>query len=209
MAACGQPPVSTASTRSSGRTACRSKNSASSRVKISLVTHLPRRISLHRHQRRASRPTHAMLYLSRKHRHSCCTKAVLPLPTGPPIPTVKLRSSYSRASGHSLDENFPAHVRLLTTHSETPVEHCAGCRSNTVYLRFHTHGRAGQCVPMRSTARCPPWSVVRTVDAAELAMKRALRAVLSVPAAYGSRNSPPSGCQCQTATAVGAGYPGT
>ena len=37
-AACGQPPVSMARIRGEGRAECRVRNSASSRVKMSLVT---------------------------------------------------------------------------------------------------------------------------------------------------------------------------
>lgn len=85
-----------------GRTLLRSRNSASSRVKISFVTH-------------------AMLYSSRNRMQSWRTSAVFPLPTGPPIPTVKLRWSSDRAKGRSRSPNSPvATIAGTATGSEVP-----------------------------------------------------------------------------------------
>ena len=78
-AACGQPPVSMATMRSGVRAPCLVRNSASSRVKMSFVTA-------------------AMLYSARRARQSSSIKAVLPEPTGPPMPIVKARSRKSRLS---------------------------------------------------------------------------------------------------------------
>ena len=72
IAACGQPPVSTARIRSAGRASLRTRNSASSRVKMSFVTTPSERES-------------------RSARQSARTSAVFPLPTGPPMPTVNAR----------------------------------------------------------------------------------------------------------------------
>jgi hypothetical protein len=73
IAACGQPPVSTAEIRSVGSAPFRFRNSQSSRVKMSLVTA-------------------ATDIWSRSLRHSASISAVLPEPTGPPSPTVNARS---------------------------------------------------------------------------------------------------------------------
>uniref|UniRef100_A0A7C8ZPW6 Uncharacterized protein n=1 Tax=Opuntia streptacantha TaxID=393608 RepID=A0A7C8ZPW6_OPUST len=73
IAACGQPPVSTARILSSGSAPCLIKNSPSSLVNISLVTA-------------------ARLYLSLNNLHKASIRAVFPVPTGPPIPTVKALS---------------------------------------------------------------------------------------------------------------------
>lgn len=89
MAACGQPPVSMARMRSAGSAPCRSRKSPSSRVKMSLVTA-------------------AMLNLSRRSWHSASISAVLPVPTGPPMPTVNARRVYERASGIARSPNSPA-----------------------------------------------------------------------------------------------------
>ena len=72
IAVCGQHPVSTAAIRSSGSTADGRKAFASSEVKMSLVTTTSERSS-------------------RSNRHSDPTSVVLPLPTGPPMPTRKAR----------------------------------------------------------------------------------------------------------------------
>ena len=77
MAAWGQPPVSTAEMRSAGSADLRVRNSASSRVKMSFVTTPSDRSS-------------------RSRRHSASVRAVFPLPTGPPMPTVKARSAHLR-----------------------------------------------------------------------------------------------------------------
>ena len=67
IAVCGHAPVSTGLIRSSANTAMRRSASASSVVKMSLVTT-------------------TMLTVGANCRHSAATNAVLPLPTGPPIP---------------------------------------------------------------------------------------------------------------------------
>ena len=72
IAVCGQHPVSTAAIRSSGSTAAARKAFASSEVKMSLVTTTSERSS-------------------RSNRHNDPTSVVLPLPTGPPMPTRKAR----------------------------------------------------------------------------------------------------------------------
>ena len=91
IAAWGQPPVSTARMRSVGSASFRTRNSASSRVKMSLVT-TPR------------------LIRSRSSRHSASTSAVFPLPTGPPTPTVNARSRVSRRIGRSRWWKWPGVV---------------------------------------------------------------------------------------------------
>ena len=75
IAACGHPPVSTALILPASKASCRVRNSPSSRVKMSLVTAQMSRLSLV------------------KCLQSCSINAVLPVPTGPPMPTVKARSS--------------------------------------------------------------------------------------------------------------------
>mmetsp|Transcript_8242 Transcript_8242/g.20128 ORF Transcript_8242/g.20128 Transcript_8242/m.20128 type:complete len:233 (+) Transcript_8242:222-920(+) len=91
IAAWGQPPVSRHAMRSAGSASLRVRKSQSSFVKMSFVTT----------QR---------LYLSRRWRHMESTRAVFPLPTGPPMPTVKARCLKSRlvVRGGSRSSYFPA-----------------------------------------------------------------------------------------------------
>ena len=84
IAACGHPPVSTARMRSIGNASCFAKNSPSSFVNISFVT-----------ATMFSLLSYSVASFV-KYPHSCNINAVFPVPTGPPIPTVKHLSEKSR-----------------------------------------------------------------------------------------------------------------